>query len=855
MIIKGASRAAPAQLARHLQRSDTNEKVHILELQSPALDLGEAFRDWQTLVEGTRGFKGLYHANIDPAADYTMTTEQWQRAVEVLEKELGLEGQPRAVVMHQKHGREHVHVVWARTDIDAMVLRSDSQNYQAHERASQKLEMEFGHEPVPGKHAKRDREKQPEFPRAEANHAEWQQGERTGLRPGAMKEEITALKQAADNAQAFKAALEEHGYILARGDRRDFVIIDPAGQVHSLGRQLEGMKAAELRAFMKPVDPQSLPTVEQAKEVQKQRPKLDDAPAAEPPKTPEPPSDPVEAERERIRSAVTARHEEETLRLVESQKAESTKLREALDTDSRDRLDRLDKSHKQQAEAQRLRLQQEQAPAGILETVQDFFSPARAAEREADLKRKQEQLAERQKQERADYAALLQQTGKLEIGNLTERQALALHDHVTKGEEDLGRYLREREAARQLQAELKQQERRRDEDRSWDGPEMKAANAEVLPTAERAAAEQAKKTPPEQQHSLEEKKLLSPDKIPAAQKDVVDRQPHDAADGPQRQQDEFERTRERRAERMRFKPRDRIIAMKQRSANAEAFKTALASEGCILARGARGDLMVVDRTGAVYGLARQIPGMSAAEFQEFMKGIDHGRLPSVKQAGLMHQQYWKDKRQEERAERADAAARERQSKAADFRPSPKREMEALRKAITDRQGRDAADMADRHKDEYQTSRKMLDDDIAKRLGHIDAAQEKERRRFATENAPPETLERVTDMINRWRNPERAQERDADLERRRQQMEDRLKKERVEREGTLTNARDLNLGNLAERQAQQLRDLATKGEQELERYARERETARQLRAEIEERERQRKQKRTRDGPERPPPRAR
>ena len=86
MIIKGGSRARPGQLAWHLQRLDTNEKVEILELQSPAPTLGEAFLDWQTLSEGTRGTKGLYHANIDPAAGYAMTPDQWRRAVEVLEE-------------------------------------------------------------------------------------------------------------------------------------------------------------------------------------------------------------------------------------------------------------------------------------------------------------------------------------------------------------------------------------------------------------------------------------------------------------------------------------------------------------------------------------------------------------------------------------------------------------------------------------------------------------------------------------------------------------------------------------------------------------------------------------------------
>ena len=124
-------------------------------------------RDWQLISAGTRGALGLYHANISPDARYAMTPEQWQRAVDVLEKELGFDGQPRAVVVHEKHGRQHIHVVWQRTDIDTMTLVSDSFNYVAHERASMALEREFGHEHVPGKHAKRNREKQPEFPKEE----------------------------------------------------------------------------------------------------------------------------------------------------------------------------------------------------------------------------------------------------------------------------------------------------------------------------------------------------------------------------------------------------------------------------------------------------------------------------------------------------------------------------------------------------------------------------------------------------------------------------------------------------------------------------------------------------------------
>jgi outer membrane biosynthesis protein TonB len=520
MIIKGGSRAAPSQLAWHLQRRDTNEKVEILELQSLTPDLAEAFRDWQTISEGTRGTKGLYHANIDPAQDYTMTREQWQRAVDVLEKELKLEGQPRAVVMHEKLGREHIHVVWARTDIDTMTLCSDSQNYMAHERASQRLENEFGHEPVPGKHAKRDRDQQPEFPRAEANQAEWQQGERTGIDPAARKDQITALKEACDNAQAFKVALEEQGYILAKGDRRDFVIVDESGSIHSLGRQIRDVKAAELREFMKGIDRETIPTPAEAKGLQQQRqqqarqqepaeqqPQQPESSPAEPPPEPsagsssepppqqpqqqepkeeephqqqqpkpgdtppEPAPDPAQARNEALRKALAERQAEEGRKLVESQRAEMDQLRQALDRETREKLDRFAAIHRAETEA--LRREQKEATAGFagfMDSVQDFFNPARAAERKAERQRELQQHAARLKQERDDYVALIQKTNALEIHNREELHALRLHDLEVKGAEERDRYLREQELARELQAENEERERQLAEQRARDGP-------------------------------------------------------------------------------------------------------------------------------------------------------------------------------------------------------------------------------------------------------------------------------------------------------------------------------------------------------------------------------------------------
>ncbi|MFZ1991994.1 MAG: hypothetical protein WAW96_19740 [Alphaproteobacteria bacterium] len=82
---------------------------------------------------------------------------------------------------------------------------------------------------------------------------------------------MTAAFRASDGPEAFEAALADQGYLLAKGDRRDYVIVDRAGGVHSLARRIDGMKAAELREFMAPMNPEQLPNIEQAREIAAER--------------------------------------------------------------------------------------------------------------------------------------------------------------------------------------------------------------------------------------------------------------------------------------------------------------------------------------------------------------------------------------------------------------------------------------------------------------------------------------------------------------------------------------------------------------------------------------------------------
>lgn len=519
MVIKGGSRGGPRQLARHLQRGDTNERVEIIELQSGIQDLDTTFRDWQLMTEATRGQKGLYHANIDPDARYVMTPEQWQRAADVLEEEFGrmghnLKGQPRAIVLHEKHGRQHIHVVWQRTDTDTMTLVGDGWNYIVHERASFRLEEEFGHEHVPGKHAKRDRQKQPEFPKAEIDHAEWQQAERSGLDPKERKEQIKALKAASDSPEAFRAALSEHGYILANGDR-GYVVLDEAGDVHTLYRDLKQKKPA-LDAWMAAIPLDTLPTVDQARTLQQERRQWAEQPAAPPPsaevapapgveaskflpsdqqpapaQTAEPPSkflappEPVLApaqappaettpasdqlskpEIRALEKALTERHASEAAAIRRRQSFERKHLRDAHEEKLQARLDALRAEQK----AERDRFYERGWLKKLADTAKYHIDRVLWRQQKAERRLDKEQMNLRQKADRHDLIHIMRTIRDQALKELEERHTRQRQEHGQQYEKELDRYIREQAAARQLLAEIKEQERAREREEGPDRP-------------------------------------------------------------------------------------------------------------------------------------------------------------------------------------------------------------------------------------------------------------------------------------------------------------------------------------------------------------------------------------------------
>jgi hypothetical protein len=242
MIIQGGSRSNAGQLGRYLLNEAANDRVDVLGVPDHARNLTEALRDMERMGQMTRGTKTLYHAQINPAPGYDMRPEDWDRSVDVLAEKMGLEAQPRAVVLHEKDGRTHAHVVFQRTDVERGRLISDSHNYTRHREAAQQLVQELGHEKVNRKVRGNS------FTQEEARKAA---ADRTD--PAKIRTWITDLYERSATAEEFQKGLEGR-FVMAKPKKRAYALLDSYGQDYNLARMVKTAKTSELREFFAPVE-------------------------------------------------------------------------------------------------------------------------------------------------------------------------------------------------------------------------------------------------------------------------------------------------------------------------------------------------------------------------------------------------------------------------------------------------------------------------------------------------------------------------------------------------------------------------------------------------------------------------
>jgi hypothetical protein len=179
-------------------------------------------------------------------------------------------------VFHEKHGRRHCHAVWSRIDADKLTAVNLPHFKRKLTEISADLYVEHGWKIPQGlkKYAGKNGpvEEKVEESTAESQSAEkspfnmereeYRQAQRLSEDPQALKAMLLEAWEGSDSKESFARALQEHGFYLARGDRRGFVALDINGGVYSLSRWLDiGTRA--LKAKLGP--PDQLHDIEQAK--------------------------------------------------------------------------------------------------------------------------------------------------------------------------------------------------------------------------------------------------------------------------------------------------------------------------------------------------------------------------------------------------------------------------------------------------------------------------------------------------------------------------------------------------------------------------------------------------------------
>ena len=266
MIPFGSQRALGQDLATHLLNEYDNELMEVAEVRGAiAQDLHGAFAEWEVQARAlTQCRNYLYSLSVNPdPAQGELTREQYFDYIDRTEQELGLTGQPRAIIFHIKDGREHCHVVWSRIDADngrAVQIAFDRQKLMM---VTREFAREHGLSLPDGYFKDRNGKDR------QLSLYEMHQQRTTGLTKEERMEHVTDAWRQSDSPKAFVQALAARGYILATG-KRPYVLVDLYGHMNALPKLIDDktVRTKDIRTFLEAeFPPETLPTVEKAKEL------------------------------------------------------------------------------------------------------------------------------------------------------------------------------------------------------------------------------------------------------------------------------------------------------------------------------------------------------------------------------------------------------------------------------------------------------------------------------------------------------------------------------------------------------------------------------------------------------------
>lgn len=266
MLFVGNQRGGGRDLARHLMKDD-NERVEVHDIRGFASnDLESAFKESYAISRATKCKQHLFSLSINPPLKEDVKEADFEDAITRAEQKLGLTGQPRAIVFHDKKGRDgevrrHAHAVWCRINTDEMKAVQLSFTKDKLMKLSREIYLERDWRMPDGMLHKPDRD-----PR-NFTLEQWQQSKRAGKEPQKLIGIFQDCWSVSDNAASFAHALDEHGYVLAKG-RRGFVAVDHEGEVFAVSKWTK-RRVKDVREKLG--SPNALPSVDQAHETAAKR--------------------------------------------------------------------------------------------------------------------------------------------------------------------------------------------------------------------------------------------------------------------------------------------------------------------------------------------------------------------------------------------------------------------------------------------------------------------------------------------------------------------------------------------------------------------------------------------------------
>ena len=263
MIFYASQRGNADELAKHLLNSAENEHVTVHDVRGfVAQDLAGALQEAYAISKGASCKHFLFSLSLNPPEYADVPVEDFEEAIGIIEKKLGLAEQPRIVVFHEKKGRRHCHVVWLRLKPSSCSNRLIGVNLPHYKfklmDISRGLFLKYGWKMPKGMEKGKGRKTAP----SKIAKPEYLQALRLAEDPEALKLLFKKSWETTDSKQAFAGFLSENGFFLAQGERRGYVALDLAGKVYSLSRWID-IPTRDLKARLGA--PEALPAMEKAR--------------------------------------------------------------------------------------------------------------------------------------------------------------------------------------------------------------------------------------------------------------------------------------------------------------------------------------------------------------------------------------------------------------------------------------------------------------------------------------------------------------------------------------------------------------------------------------------------------------